>query len=140
MLDYGFSTTEWSRNRGNTTFCNWEESINNSLSCYKRHFRRKFFQIWTSTTNRPFLHHCKFFFSVFGFDYSNHFFYCKFTGFNFFYFTFDSVRNHDFMIYYNCFLNSTENISGFYFFTCFYNWFKVPFDISFQRRKFNTSF
>ena len=27
MLDYGFSTTEWSRNRGNTTFCNWEESI-----------------------------------------------------------------------------------------------------------------
>ena len=139
VLNNGFSASEWSRNGCHTTFGNREESINNTLSRYQRHFRRKFFQIGTAFTNRPFLRHGKFSVTIFSCNHSHHFVYGKFSCFNLFDSTFDAIRNHDFMIDYDSLLYRTDNVAGFHRITWFYRRNKVPFQISFQRRNFHTS-
>ena len=57
MLDYCLSTSERSRNGRNTALGDWEECVDNTLSCYKWHLRWKFLLIRTTATNRPLLHH-----------------------------------------------------------------------------------
>ena len=56
MLYNRLAGTERSGNSRNTALCNWEQTVNNTLSCYKRHVRRQFPLIRTAFTYRPLLH------------------------------------------------------------------------------------
>ncbi len=139
MLDNCLTASEWSRYGCNTALCNREEHIYNSLSCYKRSIQRKLLHIWTSFTNRPLLHHGKFFVAVFGRNDRDNFFYCKFTGFDLFYLSGNSVRYHDLLLNNGCLLNCTKHIACFYFIADLRNRNKVPFLISLQGSNLNTA-
>ena len=140
MLDDCLSASERSRNRCNTALGNREKCVDNTLSCYKRHLRRKFLLIRTTATNRPLLHHSQFFFAFFCFNNCNNIFYCKCAFFDFLDCSFNSVRNHDLLLYKNCFLNCTDHISCLYFISNLYSRNELPFQISLKRRNFNSSF
>ncbi len=134
MLSNCFSASERSGNCSNSALCNRKKTVNNSLSCNKRHIRRKFFCVWSALTYSPFLKKIQFFFlTVFRLNYAYRLINWKFTFSNRYDCSTDAVRNHDFMKYYICFRYCANYISALYCITCFYRWSKCPFLITFKR-------
>ncbi len=131
MLNHCLTASKRSRNCCNTALCNWEKGIYHTLSCNQRHIKRKFFLIRTSFTNRPFLHHSQFFVAIFCLYNSHYLIYRKVTGFNIFNCSLYSIRNHNFLLYYNCFLNCSDYIAWLHFIARLYHRLEGPFFISF---------
>ena len=140
MLCNGFTASERSRNSGNTALCNWEKSVNYTLTRYKRYIGSKLFSKGASLSYRPFLHES---YSIF-----IAFFICKNTDCiryfiialgDFLYFTAHSRRNHYFMVYNICFLNSSNYIAAYNFISIFYAGNKMPHFLSVESRNFYSS-
>ncbi|MPN40051.1 hypothetical protein SDC9_187586 [bioreactor metagenome] len=56
MLCNGFAAAEGTRNGGDTAFGNREQRVNNALTGYQRHGGRQFFDVGTTSADRPTLH------------------------------------------------------------------------------------
>ena len=97
MLSYGLSASERSGNSGNASLCNRKQTVDYTLTGYKRHIRRKLFPIWSAPADRPFLHERKLLFSRLGFKHAHGVGEMEFALFNLLDRSDDSVGNHDFV-------------------------------------------
>ena len=130
VLDNCLTASERSRNCGNTTLCNREEGIYYSLSCNKRHYRWDLLYIWTSSTNRPFLHKGKLSVTLVCGNYTYHLINGEVSCLDLLDSSLYTIRDHDLLGNNHSLLNRTYYVSGCNLIADLGNRDKRPLDIS----------
>ena len=111
MLNYGLSASEGTGNGRHAPLCDGEKRIDNALSRNHRHGRRHLFFIRSASSNRPFLQHGEFLIAFLRCEHGNRLGDVEFPALYLFHRTFQTVRNHDLMVYDTRFLYRTEHVA-----------------------------
>ena len=133
MLYNRFTGPERSRNSRNTALCDWEQTVNNTLSCYKRHIRGQLSLIGTTLTYRPLLHQRnRMLLSLLvchnGHCIGNRILSAADIGKSAAY----ANRNHDFLLYHLGLLNRTDDVAAAYLVTHICSGYEDPLLLTLQ--------
>ena len=123
LLCNGLTRSEWTRNTSCTTFCKWEEEVQNTHTCYQRSIRCILLAVWTRCSYRPLLHHLNL---STVFENANGFCYIEITRFDALDNATHGWRNHNFVHNGFGFLNVSNNLSTFNCSAFFDDWFESP--------------